>query len=405
MKGIQHTNSMPVLCPSDDDSADRSASTSESNNHQDMNRAASTLCLTDLTEEAETSIAPHIGHKKVLVTGGAGFIGSNVAEFLLARGDEVVIVDEMNDYYDVDIKQSNLDHLRGLYPDESRLAIYKGDICDEKFMGDLFEKERPKWVCHMAARAGVRPSIQDPYIYIHSNIKGTTHLMELSHKYGIENFVFASSSSVYGGSKSSYFSESENVDNPVSPYAASKKACELLAYTYHHLYDLNTSALRFFTVYGPRGRPDMAPFKFIDRISRGVEIQQFGDGSSSRDYTYISDIVDGVVRAIDRRHKYEVFNLGKGSGTSLKDFINLVQKHTAKAAIIKVMPDQPGDVPYTCADVNKAGKLLGYKSKIPFEEGIRRTVAWYNQVHGNKEDQRVPTHIGRNVSVIDLNRC
>lgn len=207
---------MPVLCPSDDDSADRSASSTECSN-QNMNRAGSTICLTDLTEEFETPVVPHIGHKKVLVTGGAGFIGSNVADFLLARGDDVVIVDEMNDYYDVNIKQSNLDNLRSLYPDESRLAIYKGDICDEKFMEHLFEKERPKWVCHMAARAGVRPSIQDPYIYIHSNIKGTTHLMELSHKYGVENFVFASSSSVYGGSTSSYFSESENVDNPVSP--------------------------------------------------------------------------------------------------------------------------------------------------------------------------------------------
>mmetsp|Transcript_40301 Transcript_40301/g.97312 ORF Transcript_40301/g.97312 Transcript_40301/m.97312 type:complete len:413 (+) Transcript_40301:283-1521(+) len=412
MKDLQHANSMPVLCPSDDDSADRSASSNESSNesntnHHDMNRAVSTFCLTDLTEEAETPVAPHVGYKKVLVTGGAGFIGSNVAEFLLARGDDVVVVDEMNDYYDVDIKQSNLDHLRSLYPDEARLSIYKGDICDEKFMLDLFEKERPKWVCHMAARAGVRPSIQDPYIYIHSNIKGTTHLMELAHRFGVENFVFASSSSVYGGSKSSFFSESENVDNPVSPYAASKKACELLAYTYHHLYNLNISALRFFTVYGPRGRPDMAPFKFIDRISRGVEIQQFGDGSSSRDYTYISDIVEGVVRAIDRRHKYEVFNLGKGSGTSLKDFINLVQKHTGKAAIIKVMPDQPGDVPYTCADVNKASKLLGYNSSVSFEDGIKRTVEWYNQAHGTKEAEGCarPTQLKHAVSIIDMNRC
>merc|ERR1711884_284357 len=194
----------------------------------------------------------------------------------------------------------------------------------------VFQKERPKWVCHLAARAGVRPSIADPFVYIHSNIKGTTQLMELSHKFGVKNFVFASSSSVYGGSKNVLFSEEENVDNPVSPYAASKKACELLAYTYHHLYKLNITGLRFFTVYGPRGRPDMAPFKFIDRVSRGVEMQQFGDGSSSRDYTYITDIVDGVVRSIDRRHKYEVFNLGKGEGTSLKEFIALVQEYVGK---------------------------------------------------------------------------
>merc|ERR1712176_844228 len=328
------------------------------------------------------------GQKKVLVTGGAGFVGSSTAAFLLERGDSVVVVDEMNDYYDVRIKEQNLRMLRDICPDKARLAIYKGDICNEKFMCDLFEKEQPKWVCHMAARAGVRPSIQDPYVYIHSNIRGTTHLMELSHKHGVENFVFASSSSVYGGSKSTFFSEEEAVDNPVSPYAASKKACELLASTYHHLYKLKVTGLRFFTVYGPNGRPDMAPFKFTDRIYRGVEMQQFGDGSSSRDYTFISDIVDGVVRSIDRPYDYQIFNLGKGSGTSLKTFINLVQKHVGKKAIIKVLPDQPGDVPYTCADVAKAKHLLGYESKVTFEDGIKRTVDWYiNEYATSQETQ------------------
>ena len=167
------------------------------------------------------------------------------------------------------------------------------------------------------------------------------------------------------------------MDHPVSPYAASKKACELLSYTYHHLYKLNISALRLFTVYGPRGRPDMAPFKFIDRVSRGVTLQQFGDGSSSRDYTYISDIVEGVVRAIDRPHPYEVFNLGKGDGTSLREFIGLVEKHVGKKAVIEIMPDQPGDVPYTCANVAKAQRLLGYKARMKFEDGIRETARWY----------------------------
>merc|ERR1711865_530833 len=192
-----------------------------------------------------------------------------------------------------------------------------------------------------------------------------------------------SSSSVYGGSKSAFFSEDEVVDYPVSPYAASKKTCELLAYTYHHLYQLNVTGLRFFTVYGPGGRPDMAPFKFIDRVSRGVEMQQYGDGSSSRDHTYIDDIVDGVIRSIDRQHNYEVFNLGKGEGTSLKKFIGLVQKHVGKKAIIELLPDQPGDVPYTCADVAKAKHMLGYKSKMTFEEGIRRTAAWYKKCYGS----------------------
>ena len=313
-----------------------------------------------------------------LFAGGAGFIGSHVADYLLDRGDDVVIVDEINDYYNTSIKEMNLSLLQKKYAPD-RISIYKGDICDESFMLDIFGREKPEWVCHLAARAGVRPSIKDPFIYIHSNIRGTTLLMELSHRFKVKNFVFASSSSVYGGSKSTFFTETEPVDNPVSQYAATKKACELLAYTYHHLYDLNVSCLRFFTVYGDRGRPDMAPFKFIDRISRGLEIDQYGDGSSSRDYTYIDDIVDGVVRSIDRPYPYEIFNLGKGTGTSLKEFIDIVEKHTGKEAIINVLPDQPGDVPYTCADIRKASELLGYEAKVPFEEGIRRTVKWYNQ--------------------------
>jgi UDP-glucuronate 4-epimerase len=352
----------------------------------------------------EVIVAPHTSHKKVLVTGGAGFIGSHVAELLLQRGDDVVVVDEVNDYYDTQIKEANLELLSAYGPD--RVKVYRGDICDEALMTTIFETEQPQWVCHMAARAGVRPSINDPKVYIHSNIKGTTQLLELSAKYGVQNFVFASSSSVYGGSKSTYFSEDEVVDNPVSPYAATKKACELLAYTYHHLYNLNVSALRFFTVYGPRGRPDMAPFKFIDRVSRGLEIQQFGDGSSSRDYTYISDIADGVVRSLDRPYGYQVFNLGKGSGTSLKEFIDLVQKHVGRQARVKVMPDQPGDVPYTCADVRKAEKLLGYRSKVPFEEGIRRTVQWYKEAYENKgleiAPERQANGLGRAPSLTDI---
>ena len=366
-----HDEKLPVVDVSSDSSTVADASETESE--------------TCATWECITPLQPNTDYKKVLVTGGAGFIGSHVAAFLLERGDDVVIVDEMNDYYDVKIKLQNLQILREQYGHE-RLKIYKGDICDVELVTSIFETEKPEWVCHMAARAGVRPSIQDPYVYIHSNIEGTTRLMELSAKYGVKNFVFASSSSVYGGSKSTLFSEEEVVDNPVSPYAASKKACELLAYTYHHLYKLNVTGLRFFTVYGPRGRPDMAPFKFIDRVSRGQVIQQFGDGSSSRDYTYIDDIVNGVVRAIDRPYPYQIFNLGKGSGTSLREFISLVQKYVEKKAHIKILPDQPGDVPYTCADVGKAAHLLGYKSSISFEEGIKRTAEWYKQAY-DREDE------------------
>eukprot|EP00535_Pseudo-nitzschia_heimii_P007276 CAMPEP_0197178488 /NCGR_PEP_ID=MMETSP1423-20130617/3741_1 /TAXON_ID=476441 /ORGANISM="Pseudo-nitzschia heimii, Strain UNC1101" /LENGTH=410 /DNA_ID=CAMNT_0042628239 /DNA_START=293 /DNA_END=1525 /DNA_ORIENTATION=+ len=409
---------MPSLMQADDDSLSNTSSSetstpSETNSKtfgNSMHRCGSSVMFNDVESAENTSthtmVEPHVGYKKVLVTGGAGFIGSNVAEYLLSRGDDVVIIDEMNDYYDVTIKEANLRLLEESYPEEGRLKIYRGDICDEDLMEQIFQTEQPKWVCHMAARAGVRPSIQDPFVYIHSNIKGTTQLMELSHKYGVENFVFASSSSVYGGSKSTFFSEDENVDNPVSPYAASKKACELLAYTYHHLYKLNITGLRFFTVYGPRGRPDMAPFKFIDRVSRGVEMQQYGDGSSSRDYTYITDIVDGVVRSIDRRHKYQVFNLGKGEGTSLKEFIDLVQKHVGKKAIIKILPDQPGDVPYTCADVAKAQQYLGYKSTISFEDGIRRTAEWYKNAYAKKEIDICPevqaNGLGRAPSMVAL---
>ena len=376
-----------------------SSSSSDSENDSSITTSSSTW------EDVEI-VEPHVGYKKVLVTGGGGFIGSHVAEHLLSRGDDVVIIDEMNDYYDVSIKETNLRLLKETYGDK-RVKIYRGDICDESLMDAIFEQERPEWVCHMAARAGVRPSIQDPFVYIHSNIKGTTLLMELSHKYGIKNFVFASSSSVYGGSNSTYFSEDEAVDHPVSPYAATKKACELMAYTYHHLYRLNVSGLRFFTVYGPRGRPDMAPFKFIDRVSRGVQIQQFGDGTSSRDYTYISDIVDGVVRAIDRPYAYQIFNVGKGAGTSLKDFISLVEKYTGKNANKVILPDQPGDVPYTCADVSKASRLLGYRSKVSFEDGIKMTAEWYQQAYADHEIEVCPERqangLARSPSVVQLN--
>ena len=320
---------------------------------------------------------PTPGPKKVLVTGGAGFIGSHVADCLLARGDSVIIIDEMNDYYNIHIKEANLKRLSEKYGDSKCVVIYRGDICDEVLLTKIFETERPTLICHMAARAGVRPSIADSYVYIQSNIKGTTLLMDYAVKFGAKNFVFASSSSVYGESKTALFSEDQVVDHPVSPYAATKKACELLAYTYHHLYGLPVTGLRFFTVYGPFGRPDMAPYKFIDLCSRGLTIQQYGDGSSSRDYTYIDDIVDGVVRALDRPYDYQIFNLGKGNGTSLHDFLQMVEKYVGRPAKIEILPDQPGDVPYTCADVRKAERLLGYASKVPFAQGIRKTVEWY----------------------------
>ena len=338
-------------------------------------------------------VPPHTARKKVLVTGGAGFIGSSVAHALLERGDYVVVVDEMNDYYDVRVKYANLDLLRekakgmdasqdGAKERTDRLVIYEGDINNQTMMAELFEKEQPQWVCHLAARAGVRPSIQDPLLYVQANVQGTTNMLEYSRIYHVQNVVVASSSSVYGESGSTYFSEAEDVNEPVSPYAATKRSGELLSYTYHHLYGMNITNLRFFTVYGPRGRPDMAPYKFISRVTRGEEIEQFGDGSTSRDYTYIEDIVDGVIRAIDRPYPYQILNLGKGSGTKLNEFISLVEKYVGKQANIKLMPEQPGDVPFTNADVSKAQRLLGYQSKVTIEEGIKRTVVWYKEAFG-----------------------
>ena len=319
--------------------------------------------------------------KTVLVTGVAGFIGSHVADFLLSRGDFVIAVDELNDYYDVKLKEANLLYLKKKHG--NKIKIYKGDICDVSFINPIFEVEKPSFVCHLAARAGVRPSIVDPYVYVHSNIEGTTRLLDLSRIHGIYNFVYASSSSVYGSSTSELLSEKDVVETPVSPYAATKKACELLAYTWHHLYGMNCTGLRFFTVYGPRGRPDMAPFKFIDRIFNELPIQQYGDGSTSRDYTYIDDIVDGVVRAIDRPLGYQVINLGNGRPFLLRNFIKLVEECVGKAAIIEILPEQPGDVERTCADITKAKSLLGYSPKVTFEDGISRTADWYKQAHAD----------------------
>jgi UDP-glucuronate 4-epimerase len=305
--------------------------------------------------------------KRILITGAAGFIGSHVAETLLRRGDYVIIVDDMNDYYDTRLKLYNLSILKSCYP-SSALAVYNGDIVDRQFMADIFEKEKPTHVCHLAARAGVRPSISDPYIYVRTNIEGTTCLLDLSRSYGIQNFVYASSSSVYGGSDKTTLSEDDVINKPVSPYAATKATCELLAHTFYHLYGMNSIGLRFFTVYGPRGRPDMAPFKFIDRIIRGIPIQQYGDGSTSRDYTYISDIVDGVIRSLDRPMGCEVINLGNGNPFLLKNFIEIVERAVGKKAVIEYLPEQPGDVERTCANVTKARMLLDYNPQVIISE-------------------------------------
>jgi UDP-glucuronate 4-epimerase len=350
-------------------------------------------------------VTPHTGQKTVLVTGAAGFIGSHVAEALLERGDVVIVVDEMNDYYDVRIKEGNLDLLREKAKKSAQranksaedvLKVYVGDINNGTMMRSIFDQYKPQWICHLAARAGVRPSIDNPLLYAKANFLGTMSMLEYSREYNVTNVVISSSSSVYGESESTYFSEAEDVNKPVSPYAATKRSGELLSFTYHKLYDLKITNLRFFTVYGPRGRPDMAPYKFISQVIRGDVIEQYGDGKTSRDYTYIEDIVDGVLRAIDRPYQYEIINLGKGSGTMLNEFILMVERHVGKRAKIKLMPAQPGDVPFTNADVSKAKMLLGYVPKVSIEEGVRRTVSWFKN---SQSDTRTEDMVRTTVSI------
>jgi len=309
----------------------------------------------------------------VLVTGCAGFIGSHVAETLLKRGDRVIGIDEVNDYYDVRQKEANLDILSEF----ENFKFYKFDLADFDMLKEVFEVESIELIGHLAARAGVRPSIENPFIYEHSNIKATLNLLELAKDFKIENFVLTSSSSVYGNCAEVPFKEDFNVDFPISPYAATKKSTELLAYTYYHLHGLNVNVIRPFTIYGPRGRPDMAPFLFPMWISSGKAIKKFGDGSSMRDYTYIDDFVSGFVSAIDTPLGYEIFNLGNSSPVSLNEFISVIEDVVGEVARIEQLPMQAGDVLVTFADTSKAERLLGYRAGTSIGDGMRRFWAWY----------------------------
>jgi UDP-glucuronate 4-epimerase len=310
---------------------------------------------------------------RILVTGGAGFIGSHTAQALLDRGDEVVCLDNFNDYYSPRRKRANV----AAYIHDPRYTLIEGDIRDEATLAGLFESHRPGRVVHIAAMAGVRYSIEHPALYESVNIRGTLNVLEMARRHGIENLIFASTSSIYGARQKVPFSETDRVDWPVSPYAATKRACELLAYTYHHLYRLNFTALRFFTVYGPRGRPDMAPYLFTKAVFEGTELRMYGDGSTSRDYTYIDDVVQGVVAAVDRPLGYEIINLGNSRTVLLSEFIALVETLVGKRAHMVRYPVPPGDVPRTCADISKAREMLDYDPKTPFEEGMARFVEWY----------------------------
>ncbi|MEA3229356.1 MAG: GDP-mannose 4,6-dehydratase [archaeon] len=310
---------------------------------------------------------------KILVTGGAGFIGSHVCDALLRRGDHVACIDNFNDYYDPERKKSNIADA----VEDKNFTLFEADILDIAKIREIFDEAQPDKVIHLAARAGVRPSILDPQLYADVNIKGTINLLEVCREFSVKNFVFGSSSSVYGGNENIPFSEKDDVSNPISPYAATKRAGELICHTYHHLYGLNVSCLRFFTVYGPRGRPDMAPFLFTKAIMDGDEINRFGDGTTKRDYTYISDIVSGVLSALDADYAYEIFNLGNSKTVVLKDLIATIEDAVGKKAKIVQRPMQPGDVTITYADISKSRELLGFEPKVSVEEGIRKFVEWY----------------------------
>lgn len=311
--------------------------------------------------------------KKILVTGGAGFIGSHLTERLLVEGQAVINVDNFNDYYDPNVKRRNIESLL----QKADYRLIEGEILDYVFLKDVFSRERINVVVHLAARAGVRPSIMEPRLYQEVNVAGTTNLLELSRQFGVEKFIFGSSSSVYGENKKVPFSEDDPVDHPISPYAASKKAGELICYTYHHLYGLPTTCLRFFTVYGPRQRPDMAIHKFTRSIRNGGEIAMFGDGTSRRDYTFVSDIIEGICRAIEHCRGYHIYNLGESKTITLKELINLIAKCVGREPVIRELPLQAGDVPVTYADISKARNEIGFQPKVGMEQGIEAFVMWY----------------------------
>ena len=308
----------------------------------------------------------------ILVTGGAGFIGSHLVERLLAAGEQVAVLDDFNDFYDPAIKRKNI---AGFKRD---VAVHQTDLRDSQAVGDLFHREKFNSIVHLAARAGVRPSIANPQLYYDTNVAGTLHLVEAARMAGVERIVFASSSSVYGICKTTPFSEEFHLTQTISPYAATKIAAEFLCSTYSHLYQMRIVALRYFTVYGARQRPDLAIHQFTRRIHDGRPIDQFGDGTTRRDYTYIDDIIDGTLAALRYDGPlFDIFNLGESETIQLKDLIAGIEKALGKKAKINRLPEQPGDVPLTCADISKARKLLGYNPKTPLSVGLPKFVDWF----------------------------
>jgi UDP-glucuronate 4-epimerase len=335
------------------------------------------LCIQQLFAYGKTGALM----RTVIVTGAAGFIGSHVTERLLKSGYKVAGIDNFNDFYCPQIKRNNINTIKHDNSTTSNFELFEGDICDNKFVQKTFEKTRPAAVIHLAAYVGVRPSIESPALYTKVNVDGLVNILEATKINNVKRFVFASSSAVYGNNKKLPFSESDSVDNPISPYAATKKAGELICHTYNYLYNISFACLRFFTVYGPRQRPDLAIHKFTKLIDEGKPIPFFGDGDTERDYTYIDDITCGVIQALewtfDSEKSYEIFNLGESKTISLSEMVAAIEKALGKKAIIQKMPPQLGDISSTCADISKARRILGYNPQTNFEEGLNRFVKWF----------------------------
>ena len=309
---------------------------------------------------------------RILVTGGAGFIGSHLVEKLLAAGHEVAILDDFNDFYDPQIKRDNIAAV------SKDTVIHHVDLRDSAAVRNVFHLEKFETIVHLAARAGVRPSIQYPQLYYDTNVSGTLHLLDAARVTGVERFIFASSSSVYGISKTVPFSEDQHLTQTLSPYAATKIAGEFLCSTFSHLYQMRMVALRYFTVYGPRQRPDLAIHQFTRRIYAGQPIDQFGDGTTRRDYTYIDDVIQGTIAALNYDESpFDIFNLGESETIQLNDLISAIEKALGKKAKVNRLPEQPGDMPLTCADISKARKLLGYNPITQFNEGFPRFIDWF----------------------------
>ena len=310
---------------------------------------------------------------KILITGAAGFIGSHLCERVLERGDTVIALDNFNDYYDTARKQENVHQLRN----HSRCILCEGDICDGETINSIFAEHRPEAVVHLAAYGAVRYSIGRARLYTDVNIGGSINLLEAAREIGVENFVFASTSSVYGNTKHLPFVETDSCNHPLAPYPASKRAVELMGYTYHHLHGLNFTALRFFNVYGPRGRPDMMPFIVTDRIVNRREIVLFDGGQMKRDWTYIDDIVGGVTAAIDKPLGYELINLGRGEPVLMTDFVEIIERLVGHKAILSTPPAPLSEPKITFADIDKARRLLSYNPQTSLPAGLRKFWEWY----------------------------